>query len=203
MASGPSQFETWPGDRRRIGRNRPKTVNVMGSNEGRDLLAWPLVIPKLNGVECKLALIADQNGPVHLSASNACANPMRRAFNGLENMASALDCPHPTSQPTAAPPDRSRARSDGAPAPLEPASVPSGEKAPRGRCQSHVDCKEQVFLPGGHAASPYCRFVWRLTIIRCASGMACISSKTIASRIMRLVCSKRLPPNCRVVSIGV
>jgi hypothetical protein len=30
----------------------------------------------------------------------------------------------------------------------------------------HVDCKEQVFLPGGHAASPYCRFVWRLTIIR-------------------------------------
>ena len=136
MVSGPSQFETWPGDRRRIGRNRPKTVNVMGSNEGRDLLAWPLVIPKLNGVECKLALIANQNGPVHLSASNACANPMRRAFNGLENTASALDCPHPTSQPTAAPPDRSRARSDGASAPLEPASVPSGEKAPRGRCQS-------------------------------------------------------------------
>src|SRR3984957_20292469 len=123
MVTGPSQFETWPGDRRRIGRNRPKTVNVMGSNEGQDLLAWPLVIPKLNGVECKLALIADQNGPVHLSASNVCANPMRRAFNDLENTATALDCPHPPSQPNAAPPDPSGALSGGAPAALARASI--------------------------------------------------------------------------------
>jgi hypothetical protein len=51
-------------------------------------------------------------------------------------------------------------------------------------------------------AMRYCKFVWRPIIVRCGSETACISSRTIASRRMRLICSNRLPPNCRVVSIG-
>ena len=54
----------------------------------------------------------------------------------------------------------------------------------------------------GRDGSRYCRFVWRPSMVRCGSGAACISSRTIASRRMRLVCSNRLPPNWRVVSTG-
>ena len=53
----------------------------MRGDEGRDLLARPFVIPKLDGVERKCAFGVDQDGPVHLSAGGDCADPMSCAFD--------------------------------------------------------------------------------------------------------------------------
>jgi hypothetical protein len=91
MGGYPLQFETGPGDGRRIGGDRREGVNVVGGDEGRDLLAWPLIVPKLNRVERKLALGVDQHRPEHLSAGGDRAKPMSRTFNGLENTANALE----------------------------------------------------------------------------------------------------------------
>jgi hypothetical protein len=53
MPGDPLQLEPGPGDGWRIGGERPQRVAVMGGGEGRDLIGWPLVVPKLNGVERK------------------------------------------------------------------------------------------------------------------------------------------------------
>src|SRR5579863_5938855 len=175
----------------------------MGGGECGDLLAWPLVIPKLYRVQHEFALVVDQNRPMHLSTRGDRANSASRAFSRLKNAANALDRPVP---PVSWPLLRQAEAGHNLIVPPRVESEHLSRAMKKRRTDapsSYVDCEKQVFLQCCHAASLYCRFVWRPSIIRCASGIACESSRTIASRRMRLVCSKRLPPNCRVVSIGV
>ena len=203
MTRDPLQLEPGPGDRWRIGGERPSTVDIMGADEGRDLLAWPFVVPQLNGVQ-SCSPTASTNTVPCICPQAAIALTRWAALSTVLRTQRMLLSTAPSHQSAGRCSARPKAgmiwsccRALGAS--ILPAWVKSATRTlpvPTSIARSRSICCAVTEVSG------YCRFVWRLSIARCGSGTVCMSSRTIASRRMRVVCSNRLPPNCRVVSIG-